>query len=183
MSLQTYINVGTPGFARGGGVEPSLMRGCLFGSGERSRRRRSLPPGPPLRPWARDAGRAPAAPPAEGAGRWPGGGGRRGEAAAGGDEGPAERMPPPRPPGSNFAENYRPRSLRPRPASPGRASNLMPQREPQPAAPPPPGLRLPPQQPGFPAASRCRRSPWPRRAWVPRRPGRQQRGMRRPRAP
>lgn len=31
ISLQTYANVGTPGFARGGGVKPSLMRGWLFG--------------------------------------------------------------------------------------------------------------------------------------------------------
>lgn len=135
-------------------------------------------------PWARGAGRAPPAPPAEGAGRRPGGGGRRGEAAAaGGDEVPAERMPPPRPPGSNFADNYRPRNPRASPASPGRASNLMPQREPQPAAPPVPGLLPTPQHPRLLAASRCPRSPWPRRAWVPRRPGRRQRGMRRPRAP
>lgn len=31
ISLETHVNVGTPGFARGGGVKPSLMRGWLFG--------------------------------------------------------------------------------------------------------------------------------------------------------
>lgn len=128
---------------------------------------------PSLTRFARPAGLSAAG--SELRGRRAGGGGsRRGRGGT----------PPSRPPGSNFAANSRPRGPRGRPASPGRASNLMHQRQPEPAAPPAPGLPAPPRQPGLPAASRCRRSPWPRRARLPRRPGRRrQRGMRRPRAP
>lgn len=164
-------------FARPAGLSAagSELRGRRAGGGG-SRRGRSAASSLRARgrPWARGAGRGPPAPAAEG-----GGGGRRP-----GDGGGRGGTPPPRPPGSNFAANSRPRGPRGRPASPGRASNLMHQRQPEPAAPPAPGLPAPPRQPGLPAASRCRRSPWPRRARLPRRPGRRrQRGMRRPRAP